>query len=68
MEPYASPIEKRIEALEELYENGLHTVVSLEPFLPNVPVEEIKDLIEAIRPWAHEFIFVGKLNDDSIPT
>lgn len=67
IEPHSSPVEKRIQVLEELFKEGIHTTVSLEPLLPNIDVESILDMIEAINPYVHDFVFVGKLTSTSIP-
>ena len=67
IEPYSSPVEKRMQVLEELYKEGIHTTVSLEPLIPNIDLERVLDMIEAINPYVHDYVFVGKLTRGSIP-
>jgi len=67
IEPHSSPVEKRMLILEELYEEGIYTTVSLEPLMPNIEVERVLDMIEAIDPYVHDYVFVGKLTRGSIP-
>lgn len=67
IEPFSSAVEKRVQILEELFEAGIHTIVSLEPLLPNIPIQKILDMIEAINPYVHDYVFVGKLTPSSIP-
>ena len=67
IEPYSSPVEKRMRILQELFEAGIHTVVSLEPLLPNIPIPEILDMVEAIDPYVCDYVLVGKLTYASIP-
>ncbi len=67
IEPYSSPVEKRMQVLEELHKEGIHTTVSLEPLIPNIDIERVLDMIEAINPYVHDYVFVGKLTRGSIP-
>lgn len=67
IEPYSSAVEKRMHILQELFEAGIHTIVSLEPLLPNIPIEEIIEMVETINPYVTDYIFVGKLTYASIP-
>ena len=62
VEPNSSPIEDRIAVLKELHEVGLHTVVSLEPLLPNVSIEDYLQLVEKIDPYVKSYEPVGKLS------
>jgi DNA repair photolyase len=63
VEPNSSPIEERIVVLKELHKAGLHTVVSLEPLLPNVSVKEYLDFVEEIDPYVKSYEPVGKLSN-----
>ncbi|UCB60763.1 MAG: hypothetical protein JSW72_01495 [Candidatus Bathyarchaeota archaeon] len=67
IEPYSSPVEKRIQVLEEMYNEGIYTTVSLEPLIPNIDLDLVIDMIEAINPYVHDYVFVGKLTRGSIP-
>ncbi len=67
IEPHSSPVEKRMQVLEELYKEGIHTTVSLEPLIPNIDIERLLDMVEAINPYVHDYVFVGKLTRRSIP-
>lgn len=62
VEPNSSPIEDRIAVLKELHETGLHTIVSLEPLLPNVRIDDYLALVEEIDPYVSSYEPVGKLN------
>jgi DNA repair photolyase len=62
VEPNSSPIEERIAVLKELHEAGLHTVVSLEPLLPNVNIEDYIEFVEEIDPYVSSYEPVGKLS------
>jgi DNA repair photolyase len=58
IEPKASPIQDRIEALKELHQAGVYTYCSVEPILPGSnPIE----VIERVKGFVDLFEF-GKLN------
>lgn len=60
-EPYAAPIESRIEALRRLHEAGLRTWVSLEPYpTPNIMGQNIEKLLNKIS-FVDRLVF-GKWN------
>lgn len=67
IEPRSSSTKERIEALEALYSHGCQTTVSLEPLIPNIPIEDILELIDTIRPLIYNVCFVGKLTASSVP-
>ena len=67
VEPNSSPVEERIAVLKELHKAGLHTVVSLEPLLPNVTIEDYLQLVAEIDPYVSSYEPVGKLSTN-IPT
>jgi len=62
VEPNSSPIKERIAVLKELHEAGLHTVVSVEPLLPNVSIEEYMGFVEKIDPYVTSYEPIGKLS------
>ena len=56
LEPLASPVARRVEVLKILAEEGITTIVSMEPFLPFINdseenVEEVLSLIEKVKPY-----------------
>jgi DNA repair photolyase len=57
-EPYAAPVEDRIEALVEAHRQGIATWVSIEPVI--LP-EQALAVIERLRPYV-DFWKVGKMN------
>ncbi|MBQ5328631.1 MAG: radical SAM protein [Oscillospiraceae bacterium] len=60
-EPYAAPIEERIQALKNLHDKGCKTWVSIEPYpTPNFIEQDIKTILEAIS-FCDKIIF-GRLN------
>lgn len=56
-EPYAPPIQSRIQALKTLHENGIPTYVFIGPVLPMDP----EALSEKIRPYA-DSILIDRMN------
>ena len=64
VEPHSSPVEERIVVLKKLHDAGLHTVVSLEPLLPNVSVKEYLDFVKEIDPYVSSYEPVGKLSNN----
>lgn len=68
IEPHSSSTKERIEALAELYSCGCQTTVSMEPLIPNIPIEDMLELMDTIRPMIYNVCFVGKLTFSSIPT
>lgn len=67
IEPYSPPTKERIAALEELYSYGCQTTVSVEPLLPNIPVEDVLELMDKVRPMTYGACFIGMLTCSSIP-
>lgn len=67
IEPHSSTTKERISALETLYSKGCQTTVSLEPLMPNIPIEDMLELIDTVRPLIYNVCFVGKLTPQSIP-
>lgn len=60
-EPYSSPFEERIEALQFLHDAGLKTWVSMEPYpTPNLVTQDLKFILSKIS-FVNKIIF-GKLN------
>mgnify|MGYP000935697812 CR=1 FL=1 len=55
VEPAASPIEKRINALKEVHESGIQTYVFISPILPYLT--DWKDIIEKTGEYADFFSF-----------
>jgi len=62
VEPNSSPITERISALKKLHEAGLHTIVSLEPLLPCVSIDDYLKLIKEIDTYVTSYEPVGKLS------
>ena len=62
VEPNSSPIQERIAVLKQLHEAGLHTMVSLEPLLPNVTIEDYLQFVAEIDPYVKSYEPVGKLS------
>jgi len=67
IEPFSPSTKERIEALEKLYSEGCQTTVSMEPLIPNIPLEDIMELMDKIRPFIYDVCFVGNLTISSIP-
>lgn len=55
MEPFASSVADRMNALKTLHENGLHTSMFLSPMFPGIT--DFKAIIETCRPFTDEFWF-----------
>lgn len=60
MEPLAPRIEERVQALEELRNSGVGTFAFLGPILPGTKVEEILELVRALR--GADIIYLDRLN------
>lgn len=57
-EPGAPTFKDRLASLKHAYENGFHTSVSCEPML----TADIDALIDAVRPYVTDSIWLGKVN------
>jgi len=68
IEPHSPSTKERIEALAELYSQGCQTTISMEPLIPNIPIEDMLELMDTIRPIIYNVCFIGKLTFSSIPT
>lgn len=55
LEPFASPIERRIKALKSLHHAGIKTVVFISPILPEVT--DWKEIIDKTRDFTIEYWF-----------
>ncbi|MDR3306870.1 MAG: hypothetical protein LBS61_04295 [Endomicrobium sp.] len=64
LEPFASPMKKRIESLYKLHKQGAKTWVSIEPYpTPNIIKQNFDDILEALG-FVDKIIF-GRLNYNS---
>jgi DNA repair photolyase len=65
IEPYASPIEKRMEALAEAHRRGLRTYGMLCPLLPGISdgADEVDELVEFVLDCGAEEVFVEPVNE-----
>jgi len=68
VEPHSPSTRERIEALAELYSHGCQTTVSMEPLIPNIPIEDMLELMDTIRPIIYNVCFIGTLTFSSIPS
>jgi DNA repair photolyase len=55
IEPFASSIQKRIEALKILHNEGINTWIFISPMFPKIT--DFENIIEACRPYADSFCF-----------
>lgn len=60
-EPGAPTFEERFESLRIAYNAGFETSVSMEPLLDNTP-EETLILVNALKPYVTNSIWIGKMN------
>jgi len=61
LEPYASPMKDRIEALHKLHKKGVKTWVSIEPYpTPNIIDQNFNEILDAVG-FVDKIIF-GRLN------
>lgn len=60
-EPGASSFEERLLSLKIAFDKGFETSVSMEPLLDNNP-DDTKVLVEALRPYSTNSIWIGKMN------
>ncbi|BAG13542.1 hypothetical protein AGMMS49953_09770 [Endomicrobiia bacterium] len=64
LEPFASPMKKRIKSLYNLHKNGIKTWVSIEPYpTPNIIKQDFDEILKALE-FVDKIIF-GKLNYNS---
>lgn len=64
LEPFASPMNKRIKSLYNLHKQGLKTWVSIEPYpTPNIIKQDINSILDKLS-FVDKFIF-GRLNYNS---
>ncbi len=61
-EPFSSPIDKRLNALEELIENGIKTYVFLGPILPYLTEETLAEIMKITFEMGVRDIIIDKLN------
>ncbi|MFQ6051540.1 MAG: radical SAM protein [Candidatus Hydrothermarchaeota archaeon] len=61
-EPFSSPIDKRLNALEELAENGIKTYVFLGPILPYLTEETLMDTLKITFEMGARHFIIDKLN------
>ena len=57
-EPGAPTFKQRVQALELAYKVGYSTSVSMEPYLDDRP----EDVVEAVRPYVTDAVWIGKAN------
>jgi DNA repair photolyase len=64
VEPYSSPVEERLAALEELHEKGVSTYVFLGPILPYITDENenLKNMIIDFVKAKVDYVMVDRLN------
>jgi DNA repair photolyase len=64
LEPFASPVKKRLEGLYKLHKAGFKTCASIEPYpTPNIIKQNINDILDALS-FVDKIIF-GRLNYNS---
>ena len=58
-EPRAPTFKQRLSCLKHAFEQGFETSVSCEPMLD----DRIQDVVEAVRPYTTDSIWIGKVNN-----
>ena len=56
IEPNAPPPEKRIKALEELYEKNIPCSIRLDPIIPRINDEEPEEIIDTVAPYVKHVV------------
>ena len=56
IEPNAPPPEKRIKALEELYEKNIPCSIRLDPIIPRINDEELEEIIDTVSPYVKHVV------------
>lgn len=54
-EPFASSVEKRIEAMKTLHDAGIKTYLFMSPIFPEIT--RFDEIVEAVKPYADSFCF-----------
>jgi DNA repair photolyase len=61
-EPFSSPVEKKLDALKSLKENGIKTYVFFGPVLPYLSDKNLEEYFETIKKLEVDEVMVDKLN------
>jgi DNA repair photolyase len=65
-EPGASPYNERINAARHLHNNGLYTLVHMEPYpTPNIIIQHLEEILESVK-FADQIYFSGWNYNDQI--
>lgn len=62
LEPYTSPVEKRLEALRKYAEAGIQTSVFFGPIYPSISTDEIPEIIDTFITYGASKIWIDPLN------
>jgi DNA repair photolyase len=61
-EPQSSPVEEKLQALEELHANGVKTYAFFGPILPYISDQNLQEYLHTIAHTGVDYIYVDKLN------
>jgi DNA repair photolyase len=61
-EPESSPVEEKLQALEQLHANGIKTYAFLGPILPYLSDQNLEETIHTIADTGVSYIYADKLN------
>jgi DNA repair photolyase len=61
-EPNSSPVEEKLQALEELHANGVKTYAFFGPILPYISDQNLPETLHTIADTGVDYIYVDKLN------
>jgi DNA repair photolyase len=61
-EPNSSPVQEKLQALEELHANGIKTYAFLGPILPYLSDQNLEETIHTIANTGVSYIYADKLN------
>jgi DNA repair photolyase len=61
-EPQSSPVQEKLQALEELHANGIKTYAFFGPILPYISDQNLEETLHTIAHTGVNYIYVDKLN------
>jgi len=62
LEPFSSPIQNRLDALEKFSREGIETTVFFGPIYPSIKINDIPEIVETFVEFGAKVIMVDKLN------